>query len=412
LRCAFRPVAKRPALLDHDNVRLLRPSVDRLAKKGDLAGLLAVAEDESRPMDERRLAARVLGQIGDPRAVGPLIRAHISASFFPEARETYEALADIDTLVALSHDAEDRVAIEAIEALGRRTEDAAVNALIGLLDDADPRVRVWACEALGRSTNPAAREVLVSILERNEAGPEWSGVVAGALMDIDRPEAHLPSSESALIAIVRATPPWDSEYGRNQFGRAQLRAVLMLAKSGDERWRERAIDLLGDRLDDALTSRYRRRAEISSTIRELVVLGGQGAKDRAEPGLRALVSFLQDPPRDPENHPAHLRRWVVTELAVHGVAEQLGEWAVSPLMEALHYSFCPTAVSSDDFELGDRLEAVGHSAVLDVLGRLEWPDARRRLEEHPGWTELREVLRKREEAAAEAAARKSKRWLP
>jgi hypothetical protein len=144
----------------------------------------------------RAIAAEVLGEIGDARAVEPLIAALGDAEAGVRAN-TAAALGwisdarAVEPLVASMRDAEAKVRIYAAVALGQIGEPA-VGSLIAALRDADEGVRVRAAEVLGRIGDARAVAPLISLLADNTNwGPlsRVCDIAAGALERIGTAEA-------------------------------------------------------------------------------------------------------------------------------------------------------------------------------------------------------------------------------
>jgi hypothetical protein len=126
----------------------------------------------------RREAAEALGELGDPRAVEPLL-----------AR-----LADWDGMVRVS----------AADALGRFGDRRAVEPLVARLADEDSDVRRRTAVALGELGDPRAVEPLLAHLGDEDAQVRL--VVAGALAELGDPRAVEP-----LITYLASKDYWSAE---------------------------------------------------------------------------------------------------------------------------------------------------------------------------------------------------------
>lgn len=128
------------AELRHVDEHASRSVVEALVRFGAVAvdplvGVLGSPEHG----DGRIWAARILGQLGDARAV--------------------------DALVARLHDRDDRLRMSAAEALGRVADRRATQALVqAMLRDPAPRVRAHAAAAIAKVEGERAVDVLVSAL--------------------------------------------------------------------------------------------------------------------------------------------------------------------------------------------------------------------------------------------------------
>lgn len=112
-------------------------------------------------LNERWRAAEALGELGDSRAVRPLIEAledeHVEVRW--KAAKALGILDGREPVLPLIGSLEDDslwVRMGAAWALGKIGDPRAVEPLIRLLDDAKPRVRRMAAWALGRIGNPRA----------------------------------------------------------------------------------------------------------------------------------------------------------------------------------------------------------------------------------------------------------------
>ena len=102
-------------------------------------------------MEGEKNAAGLLGAIGDPRAIEPLIAA-LKDKHSLVSRVAAEALVKIDTpavdlLIATLNYNDDFICIRAAEALGEIGDPRAVDPLIAVLNDGRWRVRRVAAKA-------------------------------------------------------------------------------------------------------------------------------------------------------------------------------------------------------------------------------------------------------------------------
>jgi HEAT repeat protein len=134
------------------------PDVAKLVAKKDVQGLIKALGYQKDPYgDMHRAAAKALGEIGDQRAVEPLI-------------------------VALT---DERVRITAIEALGAIGDPRAVESLIAALKDPAYYRREAAIKSLGQIGDPRAIEPLVAALGNNSPA-------IGVLVRLGDPRAVAP----------------------------------------------------------------------------------------------------------------------------------------------------------------------------------------------------------------------------
>ena len=121
------------------------PDVEKLESKRDVKGLIGALGYQKDPYgDLRRAAAEALGEIGDPRAVEPLIGS----------------LKD------------DRVHLAAIKALDKINDRRAVEPLIGMLKSRGREASEAAAMTLGHLGDPRAIEPLVAALGNGPAAAE------------------------------------------------------------------------------------------------------------------------------------------------------------------------------------------------------------------------------------------------
>jgi HEAT repeat protein len=174
------------------------PSVEKLKAKGDVPGLIrALGQDKNR--DVRKTAAVALGQLGDSRAVGPLIAA-LKDQDKDVGRAAAAALGQISDpraieplVAALSDYYLDEAAAGALGLIGAD----AVEPLIAALEDQKPGVCGNAAAALGRIGDPRAVEPLIAALENQNAGaPIPAAVALGRIGD--------PRGVGPLIAALGA----------------------------------------------------------------------------------------------------------------------------------------------------------------------------------------------------------------
>jgi HEAT repeat protein len=216
--------------------RMLAIDRGRLRDRRAVEPLGDLVEDESAPLEMRREAARILGQLSDRRAGGHLTRA---------------MRAD-----------EPLVAAEAAIALGRMYDDSARSRLRELVHSEDPDLRVRAAVSLGRLRDREGVPALVEALwiapssyERQEA-VRW----LGRLRD-----------ERAVEPLLALIPEF----------RIRDLSVIALGTIGDRRAYEPLIEMLD--------------WEHHTSIRDNVVRGlGQLGDPRAVPRLVAVAANEPD----------------------------------------------------------------------------------------------------------------------
>jgi HEAT repeat protein len=161
----------------------------------------------------RHDAAAALGEVGDPRAVEPLIAC---------LRDPSEAVCDVagwalgeigdaravEPLIAALRDSDGELRGNVAGALGRIGDPRAVEPLIAALADKDPLLRSAVATALGKLGDPRAVEPLVLALrdrgdDKGNGGAWVRQAAAQALMDMCR-SGRLGPRDRALVVAQRS----------------------------------------------------------------------------------------------------------------------------------------------------------------------------------------------------------------
>lgn len=299
--------------------------VDRLAADRDVAGLLEALTDPD--LDVRKQAVAALGDLGDERAVEPLLAALEDPALEAGAEAALGRLGApaVGPLVRLIH--EKGRTTRASGALRRIDDERAVEPLLAALGDDDPAVRAGAACALGRTGSPEAVEALCDALEDPDPlVAVWSAEALARIGDqravaplVNRLKTHVSDAAAKALDDLGWTPADDAE-----------RTVHLIAKQ-----------------------RYHEIAAI-----------GEGA-------VEPLVAFLASAGR------ATSWAGVNTRKRVAGVLGELGDArAVEPLVQLLQ-----DAVSQDQTELSGAavaaLSSIGAPAVDPLIGVLVDPGQRR-----------------------------------
>ncbi|MDO9325408.1 MAG: HEAT repeat domain-containing protein [Methanoregula sp.] len=175
------PIVVELALFDHFNpAGLFRADVKKLKSRWDVAGLSRLLEHKDPQVQYE--AAEALGNLGDERAVGPLITALKRDEFSGVRWKAAEALSKIgnpavESLIAALQYPDDDVRWKAAIALGEIGNPDAVAPLISLLSDDDRFVRsraAYALSMIGESSVPP----LIAALKASEPGVRWGAVLA------------------------------------------------------------------------------------------------------------------------------------------------------------------------------------------------------------------------------------------
>jgi len=156
--------------------------------KKDVEGLIKALNYE-RDHDVRMGAAEALGEIGDKRAVEPLIQA-LEADSYLQARAAW-ALGEIGDkravkplIPALQGELDTEVTLYAMQTLIKIGEPA-VKPLIQALKRKDSGVQARAAEALGEIGDKRAVKPLIQALKDED--PYVQGIAADALLQIGEP---------------------------------------------------------------------------------------------------------------------------------------------------------------------------------------------------------------------------------
>ena len=225
-----------------------RADVRRLAAKKDLEGLIEALGygDEFSGSD----AADALGEMGDARAVEPLIQALQDNNNQPVLRNSAAlALGEISDLRAVepliqAFYKDPDVRWNAGEAVGKMGE-LGVKPLIQALKNKDSDIREEAAKALGRTGDAGAIEPIIKALEDEDE--DVGREAAGALVEIGEPAVEpLIQALKHKDSGVRGNAAW--ALGRIKDARAVEPLIQVLkGKNSDVRyWAIYALEEIGD----------------------------------------------------------------------------------------------------------------------------------------------------------------------
>jgi HEAT repeat protein len=162
------------------------PPEDRwgLAEDEGVEALIRRLRSPAVDADAQADAAFSLGQIGDPRAVGPLIDALRDEDTIvrAEAAGALGGLGDraaVDPLIRALYDAHWEVRSNAALSLGALGDSRAAPHLIDALRDPNDEVRFWAARAAGDLGDPAALPALRA-MQTGDPGQTPEGAVRDA----------------------------------------------------------------------------------------------------------------------------------------------------------------------------------------------------------------------------------------
>ena len=243
----------------------------------------------------------VLGEIGDKRALKPLIRILKKRKDYKIRASAARALSKIgkpaiEPLLKLLRSKNSEVRMLAAEALAD-IGDPAVDRLIDILENIHSDIRKEAAQILGEIGNKRAIEPLIKALGSRNFG---SSIVA--IEALDKIDPDWSKSEEAKKLIPLSIKAWKD-------GNTQSResAVWVLGTLGDERVVEHLINALKD------NDKYVRKAAVYA-------LGEIGDKRAVEPLIKVLEC---------DNNSD------VRKAAVHALGELRDERAVKPLTNYL-----------------------------------------------------------------------------
>ena len=159
---------------------LLWPDVNKLKEQRDIAGLAHLLEHKDPQVQYE--AAEALGNLGDEKAVGPLIIALKRDEFSGVRWKAAEALSKIgnpavEPLIATLQYPDDDVRWKAAIALGGIGNPDAIEPLILLLSDEDRFVKSRAAHALSMIGKPAVGR-LISELKHGDPDKRWGAALA------------------------------------------------------------------------------------------------------------------------------------------------------------------------------------------------------------------------------------------
>jgi HEAT repeat protein len=269
--------------------------------------------------EERRRAAEVLGLLGDPRAIEPLVRD-------------------------LKHDRDEGARAQSARALGRLKASAAVEPLIAALEDPAEEVRAEAAEALGhlKELGPLVLEPLLATLDSEDALVRARA--AGALGGFD--------DERALEELLGLTL-------RDPVQEVRAAAVGALKKRWPAQAAERLVEALESRGASAgwwgkwLFGRRKSQQEVDHEVLDRQRAAEALGDFADERGLSALEAAVDDPDR------------VVRRAAVTSLGKSADPRARGPLLKALKDRE-PDVRAQAALGLGERGEVEAVDPLLEL----------------------------------------------
>lgn len=308
---AIQPLA---ATLRDPNSDLRESALQALGNIGPAALQSLIAALQSTDANLQRQVEKQLGDIADPRAIGPLIAALKSPGWNVHQNEetghrSRNRRAPKDPYAEVREGA-----AEALGEILRKTNDSSVtDALIASLDDQNYMVREAAAGALGHVKGPSLVGPLASLL--SDANSEVRVAAIKALGNLGAPAV------GPLATALKSTD-WDVRASAVEalggIGEPAVEALIGALQSADSKVRWRAANELGEIKDPrTVEPLIAALKDPDANVRSgaVVGLGRMGDSRAAEP----LIAAMQD--SDPTV------RW--------RAAEQLGEIASPRAVEAL-----------------------------------------------------------------------------
>ena len=172
------------------------PNIEKMKAKRDVQGLIKALlykkdSTEGEHFRVRRTAAKALGEIGDPRAVEPLISMlkDKSSSVREATAAALEVLGDpraVEPLIATLLDSDGKVRESSAQALGKIGDARVVAPFVSVLKSENSKaIRMIAMEKLGQMRDARAVEPLIAVLKDRESG--LCDLAAKALGEIGAP---------------------------------------------------------------------------------------------------------------------------------------------------------------------------------------------------------------------------------
>jgi HEAT repeat protein len=338
----------------HEEVRLCATR-----SLGQIWELPALTQFGSKSWEERLKAAETLGELGEPRLVGPLI-AGLNDSHPQVQSAVAEALGKMGKpamrpLIAALRDSNEQLRSGAAKALGELGDTRVVEPLIGALKDSKASVRKEVAEALGRLGGPRTVQVLLKALR--DSNRTVRSTAARALGNLGEPAVD------SLIAALK-----------NNDQRVRSGAAKALGKAVGELQNERAMEALVDIIEDgdALVRRAvvealgwvkgtQAVASLTNALKDIdwrVRLGAVEALGRLRDAkvIEPIIAALKDD---------NLQVWSAAAEALG----DLGESAVIPLIAVLR-----SESGQEGVRLGvtRALGQIRRSPALIELGSNDW----------------------------------------
>jgi len=314
------------------------PDVKNLKEKGNIKGLIK-AMGYTKPVGwkVRNDAAKALGEIGDKRAVKPLVVAlkDKDKDMRSSAAKVLGQIGDaraVEPLIAGLKDKDSVVRNASARALGQIGDARAVVPLIAALKDTDSYMRNASARALGQIGDARAVEPLFPLLKDKDS--KLSNTAAKALGQIGAPAVEM------LIYMLK-----DKDW------KIRIVAAEVLGQIGDPRAVEPLVSGLRDKADKAREAATYALGKISDprAVEPLIA----ALKDTNSDVRNAAAWSLNQVGWKPDRSETGARYWMIK--GNWGKCIAIGAPAVEPLIAAL---------TDQDTRV--------HGAAVEALDQLGW----------------------------------------
>jgi HEAT repeat protein len=224
------------------------PNIQKMQAKGDVEGLIEALGydkgDRRKSVPVRKNAAQALGELGDERAVEPLIDALTQETDIGVSDTISVALGKIgspavEPLITILRTGEALDRFRAAEVLHAIGDERAIEPFITALKDDDGDVRKVAAWGLAKTGTPVV-EPLVALLKDDY---KWARVAAAKALD---ELGWQPTQDGESVDYWIAKGNWDAVVG---IGIPAVRPLVAILESKDREMRRAAAEALG-RLGD------------------------------------------------------------------------------------------------------------------------------------------------------------------
>ncbi|MDP6380223.1 MAG: HEAT repeat domain-containing protein, partial [Phycisphaerae bacterium] len=267
----------------------------------------------------RAAAAKALGNIGDARAMEPLIGS-LKDNRFEVRREAAEALGKIkntraiEALIASLEDTQSSVQANSAQALAGFKDPRCTEPLLEALNDEAPEVRYWAVRGVAPLKDDRCFEPLVEALKDENAEVRQAAVEGLAMLGAD-------AIEPLIMEALHEKDPIVMEVIAKAFVRIGTPAVEALLEAlADDNWQVRraAAEALGRIGDTRATKPLVNIMEVKdNNVRPVAIQALGRIKEAGAAG--AVVEVLGDQLQDVST----------------GAFVGMGEGAIAPLLEAV-----------------------------------------------------------------------------